>query len=68
MSAFRFPAIVLLNYILSSAGYSVAAFFTAGDLSSVSARVEEWWKVAGLLAWKAIELAVGWWGEYDGTI
>lgn len=29
-------------------------------------RREEWWEIIGLLAWKAVELAIGWWGEYDG--
>ena len=65
-SAVRFPVLVLVSLVISSAGFSALSPFLAGDLSSVSGRVEEWWQIAGVLAWKAVELAVGWWGEYDG--
>lgn len=61
----RFPLLVLSSLTLSSALYTFASHFTAGDLSSVSRSIDDWWQVAGLIGWKTAELAVGWWGEYD---
>ncbi|KAI4177094.1 MAG: hypothetical protein LQ343_000576 [Gyalolechia ehrenbergii] len=51
---------------VSSALYSVASQYGTGDLATVMQRRDEWWEIAGLLAWKATELGIGWWGEYDG--
>ena len=62
----QFPVIVVLSLTLSATLYTVASSFTAGDLSSVSRRLDDWWEVAGLVGWKTAELAVGWWGGYDG--
>ncbi|KAI4134529.1 MAG: hypothetical protein LQ347_001452 [Umbilicaria vellea] len=66
-AALRFPLLVVFSLTLSSVFYSLSSAFTAGDLSSVSRSLNDWWEVAGLVGWKATELAVGWWGEYDGT-
>lgn len=48
----RFPLLVVLSLSLSAVLYSLAATFTAGELSSVSRRLEEWWEVAALVGWK----------------
>lgn len=61
----HFPALVVLSLTLSATLYTVASSFTAGDLSSVSRRLDDWWEVAGLIGWKTAQLAVGWWGGYD---
>ena len=61
----HFPALVLLSLTLSATLYTVASNFTAGDLSSVSRRLDDWWEVAALVGWKTAQLAVGWWGGYD---
>ena len=61
----RFPLAVLLNLTISALLYSVTSDFRAGDLSSVSRSVNEWWEVAGLLGGKIVELAIGWYGDYD---
>lgn len=61
----HFPVLVILSLTLSATFYTVASSFTAGDLSSVSRRLDDWWEVAGLVGWKTAELAVGWWGGYD---
>lgn len=60
-----FPALVVLSLTLSSALYSVASVLTVGDLSSVSRSLDDWWEVAGLIGWRILTLAVGWWGEFD---
>ena len=67
-STLRFLGLVVLSLTLSSLGYSASAPFLAGDLSGVSRRVDEWWQVVGLLGWRGAELAVGWWGGYDGML
>ncbi len=62
-----FPTLVVLSLTISSALYSVASVFTAGDLSSVSRSLDDWWEVVGLIGWRIVVLAFGWWGEYDST-
>ena len=64
----RFPVLVVMSMTVSSALYSIASQFGTGDLATVMRRRDEWWEIAGLLAWKATELAIGWWGEYDGRL
>ena len=64
-NSLRFPLVVLLNLSLSAVLFSISSQYTAGDLSSVSRSVNQWWEVGGLLGCKALELAVGWFGEYD---
>ncbi|KAI4202806.1 MAG: hypothetical protein LQ350_002304 [Teloschistes chrysophthalmus] len=61
----RFPTLVLASMALSSLLYSVNSQFGTGDLATVMKRRDEWWEIGGLLAWKSMELAIGWWGEYD---
>ena len=60
-----FPLLVVLSMGLSSALYAFSSPFTSGDLSTVSAHRDQWGEVAGLLAWRATELAVGWYGGFD---
>lgn len=65
----RFPALVTLSLVLSSVLYSIAArYLFVGDLGSVSRRLTEWWEVIGLVGWRAVELGIGWWSNYDGEI
>jgi len=62
----RFPLLVLISLTSSSVLYSLSSAITAGDLSSVSKSLNDWWEITGLLGWKTAQLAVGWWGGYDG--
>ncbi len=62
---FRFPLLVILNITLSAGLYTAASPYTKGDLATVSGHRDQWWEIAALLSWKAVELAVGWWGGYD---
>ncbi|KAL9101849.1 MAG: hypothetical protein Q9163_002933 [Psora crenata] len=61
----HFPLLAAMNMVISSFLYASVSPYTSGDLSTVSAHRDQWWEVAGLLAWRAAELAVGWWGGYD---
>ena len=65
-SVLRFPLAVIMSMSLSALLYSLTADLRADDLALVSRRLVEWWQVLGLLGLKAAELAVGWWGGYDG--
>jgi hypothetical protein len=65
-SSLRFPLVVISNLALSAFFYAISSEFAAGDLSSVSRSINEWWEIGGLLLAKTAELAVGWWGQYDG--
>lgn len=62
----RFPLLVTLSLTASSLSYSLASEYIAGDFASVSRRLNNPWEVLGLLAWRASELAVGWYCGYDG--
>ena len=65
-SVLRFPILVITSMVASSAMYSLTSQIGTGDLAGVNKRRDEWWEIAAVLGWKATELAVGWWGEYDG--
>lgn len=67
-SPIRFPILVVLSYGLSTLLNAAASSFTSGDLATVSAHRDSWWEIVGLLGWRAAELAMGWWGEYDSKL
>jgi hypothetical protein len=48
----RFPLLVALSLTLSSLSYSIAAKYTAAELASVARKLDQWWEVAALLAWR----------------
>ena len=64
----RFPLLVLFSLTISSFLYSLVSPFTTGDLATVSKSRDNWWEIAGLLGWKATQLAIGWFGGFDSTI
>ena len=64
----RFPILVILSFSLSASLYSFAADATEYELASVSRRINDSWRVGGLLFWKICELGIGWYRDYDGEI
>jgi hypothetical protein len=52
---------------LSTLLYSLLAEIGTGELASISKRLESWLDAAGLLVWRAVLLAVCWFGGFDGT-
>ncbi|KAI6710969.1 hypothetical protein PZA11_002273 [Diplocarpon coronariae] len=62
----HFPLLVVLSLTLSSLLYSFAAGFTSGDLAKVSRTLDHWEQVCALVGWRTLELALGWYGNYDG--
>jgi hypothetical protein len=66
-SALRFPLVVILSFGLSSLLFSIVAEVTAGDLAAISKHTESWLEITGLLGWKIVQLAVCWFGGFDGS-
>src|SRR5436305_613421 len=64
----RFPLFVVVSLFSSSPLYTLAAeqLPVGEDLSGVSKSLNKWWEVSALVAWRIVELAIGWFGEYDG--
>lgn len=62
----RFAAVVFISLGLSSALFTLTSRATLGELGSVSKHLEEWWEVAGLVAWKAVEVGLAWLLGFDG--
>jgi hypothetical protein len=65
-AALRFPLVVILSFSLSSLLFSIVAEITAGDLAAISKHTESWVEITGLLGWKVVQLAVCWFGGFDG--
>ncbi len=63
--AIRFPLVVTLSMTLSSLFYSWASEYIHGDLARVSRSLNEPWQVCAIVAWKVLELGLGWYGRYD---
>jgi hypothetical protein len=64
--ALRLLLVVLSSLGLSSLLYSLSTEITAGDLALISKRLDTWWGVGGLVAWRTVELSLGWFLGYDG--
>jgi len=67
-AALRFPLLVTLSLSLSSLFYSLSSDYTAGDLATVSRSLNKWSEVGELIGWRTVELAIGWWGDYDSEL
>ncbi|ESZ96914.1 hypothetical protein SBOR_2708 [Sclerotinia borealis F-4128] len=63
----RFPLVVVLSLVGSGLAYSLSAKYLDGeDLGRVSRRLEGWDELGVLFGWRSMELALGWFGNYDG--
>jgi hypothetical protein len=64
--AIQFPLVAVLSLSLSALGHALTYSYTKAVLAP-NARVPETWAETGLLTgWKVAELALGWYGNYDG--
>jgi hypothetical protein len=61
----RFPLVLVLSMAISGLLYSFAADYVASDLGKVSRRLDQWWEVGAVVAWRTAELAIGWAAGYD---
>ncbi|RAL59732.1 hypothetical protein DID88_000364 [Monilinia fructigena] len=63
----RFPLVVILSLVGKGLAYSLSAAYWKGEeLGRVSRRMEGWDEVGILFGWRTLELALGWFGNYDG--
>lgn len=67
-STFRFIILVLSSFALSVAARTFSSYFVEGDLAGVTRTIDDWPQISGFLGGRAVELALGWWGKYDGRI
>ena len=64
-SHLRFPLVIATNLVLNAILLSFTSNYAAGDLSTVSRSINDWWEVGGTLLLKILELHLGWWGDFD---
>ncbi|KAI1437703.1 hypothetical protein GGR50DRAFT_643747 [Xylaria sp. CBS 124048] len=62
----QFPLVALLSMIISILGYAVSLPFTQGVLSAHARLLGTWTEVGAITIWRLFELALGWFGHYDG--
>ncbi|KAL4918521.1 hypothetical protein BDW62DRAFT_62262 [Aspergillus aurantiobrunneus] len=65
-SPVRFFLVIISSLALSSTLFTLTSSITLGELGLISKHLEEWWKVWGLMAWKAIEVGLAWTLGFDG--
>ncbi|RDW86350.1 uncharacterized protein DSM5745_02992 [Aspergillus mulundensis] len=65
-SVARFFLVIISSLALSSTLFTLTSAITLGELGRVSRHLEEWWEVGGLMAWKAVEVALAWTLGFDG--
>ena len=65
-STLRYLILVLSSFALSVAARTFSSYFVEGDLASVTRTIDDWPQISGFLGGRAVELALGWWGRYDG--
>ncbi|KAI2639454.1 hypothetical protein GGS26DRAFT_268264 [Hypomontagnella submonticulosa] len=62
----QFPLIALLSLSLTTLGYSLSWTYTKGPVAPY-ARILSTWSDSGIvMGWRVFELALGWFGNYDG--
>ncbi|KAH9898847.1 hypothetical protein F4778DRAFT_171749 [Xylariomycetidae sp. FL2044] len=62
----QFPLVVILCLSLSAIGYSLTWPYTKGVLAAHARVLDSWTEVGLITAWRIFELALGWFGNYDG--
>ncbi|KAJ5887839.1 hypothetical protein N7495_007880 [Penicillium taxi] len=65
-SPVRFCLAVLSSLVLSSALFTFSSSLVGNHIGHVSKHLEEWWEVAGLLAWRVAEVGLAWVLGFDG--
>jgi hypothetical protein len=63
--ALQFPLVVFMSFTLSALGYQATYSWTKAVLADHARMLDSLTEVALLTGWKVVELALGWYGEYD---
>ncbi|KAI0143536.1 hypothetical protein GGR57DRAFT_508015 [Xylariaceae sp. FL1272] len=62
----QFPLVAILSMIISSIGTSLVWPFTKGVLAAHARPITSWPELVAIIGWRLFELALGWFGDYDG--
>ncbi|XXG96630.1 hypothetical protein Hte_002918 [Hypoxylon texense] len=62
----QFPLVAILSLALSQLGYSLTWAHTKGALAAHARLLDTWTDVGLVVGWRLFELALGWFGNYDG--
>ncbi|KAL6859617.1 hypothetical protein J3F83DRAFT_315096 [Trichoderma novae-zelandiae] len=62
----QFPLVAAISFTTASLGYSLVAELTQGELAGVSRSQETRQEIAILAGWRIFELALSWFGGFDG--
>ncbi|KAI0118785.1 hypothetical protein GGR51DRAFT_497628 [Nemania sp. FL0031] len=64
--AVQFPLVAILSLAISELGYSLSWPYTQGVLATHARLLGTWEEVGAIMGWRLFELALGWFGDYDG--
>ncbi|KAI1781538.1 hypothetical protein F4818DRAFT_40455 [Hypoxylon cercidicola] len=62
----QFPLVAILSLALSQLGYSLTWAYTKGALATHARLLSTWTDFGLVVGWRLFELALGWFGNYDG--
>ncbi|KAI0528075.1 hypothetical protein F5B22DRAFT_583509 [Xylaria bambusicola] len=62
----QFPLVAILSLAIAELGYSLSWPLTQGVLTTHARLLGTWAEVGAVTGWKLFELALGWFGDYDG--
>ncbi|RYP83235.1 hypothetical protein DL769_001431 [Monosporascus sp. CRB-8-3] len=61
----RFPLVATLSLSLCALGYAIAYSYTDAVIAAFERPLETWTEVGLVFGWRILELALGWFGNYD---
>ncbi|KAI0481105.1 hypothetical protein GGR56DRAFT_305056 [Xylariaceae sp. FL0804] len=62
----RFPLVAVLSLALSTLGYALTWPHTRGVLAAHARMLDTWAEVGVVAGWRILELALAWFGNFDG--
>ncbi|KAI1340529.1 hypothetical protein F5Y15DRAFT_42205 [Xylariaceae sp. FL0016] len=62
----QFPLVAILSLAFSAVGYGLTWSFTRGVLAEHTRLLDTWAEVGAVTGWRIFELALGWFGNFDG--
>lgn len=65
-TAIQFPLVAILSLAISELGYLLSWSFTQGVLASHARLPGTGAEMGAVMGWRLFELALGWFGDYDG--
>ena len=66
-AAWKFPLVALISFSIEVLSKTLMAEFMSGDLALMSRKDVHAIHADEMMAWKLLELAIGWFAGFDGT-